>query len=358
MVLNCVCNCCGGLLLSDQQIQSLNLQRFSGEKRLKALEEASVNKPCQREHVGAQPCRRNPLYLPKYAKTNGKIIYKVGKGGQERERTVDEIKEIFSLITIQDAEIMGFENGSHPLRFIMNLFPVIPPCDRQAVIQDGIKMPDHLTVMYKSIVEVNNQLGTAATETERSLRYNDLINAISHFIDNTDGYFQNGPRKEFLSIKQRMQGKDGLIRQNSMGKRVNFSARTVISPDPSLKFTQIRIPRVMAPFLTRPVKITEFNKVRMTDLLRAGQVSMITQIEGPRAGQLQRVNDWLRNNYVPQIGDTLERWLQNGDFIIANRQPTLHKQSMVGYEVVLGDPLSIGLHLSVTSQHNADLPIY
>jgi DNA-directed RNA polymerase II subunit RPB1 len=195
------------------------------------------------------------------------------------------------------------------------------------------------------------------SQENRISKYNELINAISHFIDNTDGQFHQGQRREFLSIKQRMQGKDGIIRQNSMGKRANFSARTVISPDPSLKFTQIRIPEVMAPFLTRPVKITEFNRERLTELLRMGQVSVLTQIAGPKAGQLQRVNDWLKSKYVPQIGDTLERWLQNGDYILANRQPTLHKQSMVGYEVVLGKPLSIGLHLSVTSQHNADFDL-
>lgn len=354
MVLNCVCNCCGGLLLLPNEVKALNLTKFVAEKRLAAVEAASKNKACQRQHPGNKPCRKNPIYLSKYLKSNGKVIYKFGKTGAESELTVEEIIHIFTLIKKEDAEIMGFENGSHPLRFIMKLFPVIPPCDRQDVIQDGQKRPDQLTVMYKNIVILNNELINAVKEDERSFKYNELINAISHFIDNTDGYFQNGPRSEFQSIKQRMNGKDGLIRQNSMGKRVNMSARTVISPDPSLKFTQIRIPEVMAPFLTRQVKITEFNRGRMTSLLRAGRVSMLIQVSGPKAGQLQRVDDWLRQNYEPQIGDTLERWLQDGDFILANRQPTLHKQSMVGYEVVLGKPLSIGLDLLVTSQHNAD----
>lgn len=357
-VLRCVCNSCGGLLLPPKDIENLRLGNLSGQSRLLKLAKASEGKPCRHTHVGNKQCYANPTFQTTLLKDHGKITYKIGgtkkNPGKESEMTVEQIDNIFATITTQDAMVMGFENGTHPSRFIMKLLPVIPPCDRTPVFRDGVKSLDQLTIMYMNIVNINNQLRAATDDHLRKTKYEELIHAISHLIDNGDGAWHQGQRREFQSFKQRLTGKEGQIRGQSMGKRVNFTARTVIGPDPSLKFGQISLPEVFAPLLTRPVRIAAFNREKMTELLRRGQVETLIQASGPRAGQLQRVSDKLRREFVPKIGDVLERWLQNGDYVIANRQPTLHKQSMMGYEVILRPQSTIGLHLSVTTAHNAD----
>lgn len=101
--------------------------------------------------------------------------------------------------------------------------------------------------------------------------------------------------------------------------------------------------------LTKPEKVTSFNIHNLTALLEAGKITHITPI---RTG-LRKFYD-PRFKYRLQIGDKVERWLQNGDRVVVNRQPTLHRQSMMSYEVVLGYQLTIGLHLSYTSPMNCD----
>jgi len=359
-VLSCVCNSCGGLLLSREEIERRGLLKYSAAERLTMLEEASKDVPCTHKHTGEniKNCVRNPTYLPARLKDTKKIMYTIqgakGEKKAEHEKTIEEVYSILKTISAEDAELMGFSNGSHPKRMILRLFPVIPPCVRTPVIQDGQIWADHLTTMYIDIVKTNNAIKTAANESDREKFITNLNFMIEHFIDNTDAKYSQGNRKEFLSLKQRIQGKEALIRGLLMGKRVNYSARTVLSPDPNLKFGQIRIPKVMAPYLTVPVTIATFNQEAMTTLLREGKITHLTPGSGKLKGRRIRVDDRLRNQHILQPGDKVDRWLQNGDFIIFNRQPTLHKQGMMGYEVVLGDPLTIGLHLSVTTAHNAD----
>ena len=208
--------------------------------------------------------------------------------------------------------------------------------------------------MYIDIVKTNNAIALEHREQERGALIWSLNFFIEHFIDNTDKKYYRDSRKEFLSIKQRIQGKEAIIRGLLMGKRVNYSARTVLSPDPSLKFGQIRIPEVMAPFLTVPVVITDLNMAAMTELMKQGKITHLTPGSGDLRGRRGLVTENIIASPRLRVGDKVDRWLQNGDYVIFNRQPTLHKQGMMGYEVVLGKPLTIGLHLSYTTPHNAD----
>jgi len=125
-------------------------------------------------------------------------------------------------------------------------------------------------------------------------------------------------------------------------------------PDPNLKFGQIKIPKKMAPILTQKETINQYNQEAMNKLLQEGKITHITPVGGKFKGRRIIVNETHKNEYQLQIGDKVDRWLQNGDYVLFNRQPTLHKFGMMGYEVVLGDELTIGLHLSYTTPTNAD----
>ena len=360
-VLESVCNSCGGLLLSPEEIKEKGFNRMNGDDRLKLIAEASAKLPCRisHQHANVEPCRSNPEYLAGRIKDLKKVMYKppgTGKKSKdEKERTVEEIQAIFESISEADAEALGFRNGSHPKRFILTLFPVIPPNARPDHIRDGYRDRDNLTDLYMSIIKLNNKLrDSTLSEKNRVELVTRLTDTIRYFIDNSDGRFSQGSRKDLTTIKQRIQGKKALIRGALMGKRVNYTGRTVLGPEPSLRYGQIRIPDKMAPFLTVLVRVAGYNIKFLQGLLRRGRITNIILGEGKYKGKRKRVTPDISREYVLQIGDQVERWLMDGDRVIFNRQPTLHKQSMTGYEVVLGKPMTIGLHISDTTPKNAD----
>ena len=239
----------------------------------------------------------------------------------------------------------------------MEALPVIPLCARPFVLQDGELMKDDITSMYQNIIRINNLFkdnGKKLSEADEDKKVKDLIWAIDHMIDNSDKKYGQGKNKVYQSVKDRIQGKEGLIRKSLMGKRVNFSARTVIGPDPSLKFGQIRIPRAMASSLTQHEIVDPNNIETMRNLFKAGKITHYTPSDGRLTGKRIQITKKILSEYELKIGDEVDRHLQNGDWVVFNRQPTLHKQGIMGYEVVLGDPSTIGVHLGVTRQHNAD----
>jgi len=361
-VLTCVCNSCGGLLLTRQEMKDKGILLASGPRRLQMLEKECKGLLCRRKpEEGSKECRPNPEYLVAKLKDSKQIMYKIPaprgtkKEEKESKRTVSEIEKILNAISDEDAALMGFSNGAHPRRMIMRAIPVIPPNTRPPAIRDGVIWPNPITSMYIDIIKHNNALADPKlTEKDRDDKLAGLFFHIEHLIDNTDGKYAPQQNKAFESIKQLVQGKEAIIRGLLMGKRVNFSARTVLSPDPNLKFGQIRIPKAMASTLTQSVTINQYNIESMTKLLREGKITHVTRGSGKLKGSRLRVTDIQRKEGDLQIGDKVDRWLQNGDYVLFNRQPTLHKQGMMGFEVVLSDQLTIGLHLSYTTPFNAD----
>uniref|UniRef100_A0A3B4B8G5 DNA-directed RNA polymerase subunit n=1 Tax=Periophthalmus magnuspinnatus TaxID=409849 RepID=A0A3B4B8G5_9GOBI len=158
------------------------------------------------------------------------------------------------------------------------------------------------------------------------------------------------------SIKQRLKGKEGRVRGNLMGKRVDFSARTVITPDPNLQIDQVGVPRSIAANMTFPEIVTPFNIDRLQELVRRGNSQY------PGAKYIIRDNgDRIDLRFHPkpsdlhlQIGYKVERHMCDGDIVIFNRQPTLHKMSMMGHRVRILPWSTFRLNLSVTTPYNAD----
>ncbi len=359
-VLTAVCNSCGGLLLTADTIHEKGLDKLSGSKRLRAIADESKKLPCRRSQenveAGASACVPNPEYRASKAKEMGKIIYSYdGKKGKDNERTVEDVEQILDAISEEDAELLGFSGESHPRRFIMKSLPVIPICARAPAFQDGEILNDDITIMYLDIVRYNQELlRPDLTEKDHEKIVSTLTYYISHMIDNSDGQYKQGKRKVNMDIKSRIQGKEAMIRALIQGKRVNYSGRTVLGPDPNLKFGQIRIPRIWAPYLTQVEEVSAANLGRLMALFKAGKITYVTPARGKLQGRKLKVTPKLQAEYNLTFGDSVDRWLQDGDYVVFNRQPTLHKQGIMGYEVVLGDPMTIGMHLSYTNPHNAD----
>ncbi len=382
-VLNIVCNDCGGMLLSREEIKERGIHHQTGPTKLTSLEKASLGLSCRHEK-GAEdrPCLQNPTYKSTKTRDTNQITYEYIVEGEKVEniRSAQEVLDIFNNISMEDAELMGYTNGAHPRRLIMEVLLVIPPVARPPTVEDGKYMADPLTTMYIDIVrhvkalknflegkkpeDIPRRRGErkkTKTDNVQDLRKN-LFDRLKHFINNTDGWYTGGGQP-FISITELLQGKEGLIRNNMMAKRVDFSARTVLSPDPTIAFGQISVPLYMAPIMTPKVRVNRYNRAEMQNLLEKGRITYITFSEKPAdenapeaqlAGTRNQVTEKYRSNYTLRDGDIVERWMQDGDIVIFNRQPTLHKYSFMGYRAVLRDQKTFGLHLSYTTPINAD----
>lgn len=384
-VLNCVCNSCSGLLLDVDDLRNNGVLNLRGYQRLIFIEKLSKEHGVCQQNVQRKeqqkygekrgndaegeikPCLKNPIYVSD-PNTKNVIKYKFTKGGKSGKaekdakdvKDVKEINDVFYIldqISMEDARILGFSNGAHPRNMIMERLPVIPPCDRNMIQIDGREQQDQLTMKLVSIVRTNNLLYETLQKRDdvNSKKYEaELFDEIHTLISKSET--KNGEGKAFQSYKLRIQGKEAAIRSALMGKRVNFSARTVISPDPSLKFGQIRIPEVMAPFITVPVRVTQYNFVEILGMLtvKSGPIPIRSFVKA--SGNQKDVEQYIdsKNLFMPEIGDTVNRWLRNGDYVIFNRQPTLHKYGMMSFQVILGKPYTIGLHLAYVTAFNAD----
>lgn len=278
------------------------------------------------------------------------LLYAFRLGGyfNHRQLKYEEIMGTLDMLDESSIKLLGFTEGSHPRNVIMRGILVPPIIARPPIYEGGNTYYDQLTDMFMTIMgKVINMTGSKA----KSGAANDLYTTVKQLIFQTEG--KKIGNVEFLSIIKRIQGKEALLRGLLMGKRGDYCARTVAGPDPSVKFGEIRLPRVWARTLTKKIRVTRFNIKSLTELLNSGRIThIIPKVTGLR--KFYKLPNDPNKRYTLQIGDIVERWLQDGDRVVVNRQPTLHRQSMMSYRVVLGHQLNIGLHLSYTSPMNCD----
>lgn len=182
--------------------------------------------------------------------------------------TAERVLEIFKHISDEECLVMGMDpKYARPDWMIISVLPVPPLPVRPAVVMYGsARNQDDLTHKLADIIKANNELlrneqaGAAAhiiAENVKMLQF--------HVATLTDNEMPGLPRamqksgRPLKAIKARLKGKEGRIRGNLMGKRVDFSARTVITPDPNLRIDQVGVPRSIAQNLTFPEIVTPFN---------------------------------------------------------------------------------------------------
>jgi DNA-directed RNA polymerase II subunit RPB1 len=269
---------------------------------------------------------------------------------QERKMllSAERVLEIFKRITDEECLILGMDpRFARPDWMVQTVFPVPPLPVRPAVVMFGsARNQDDLTHKLADIIKANNQLrrneqnGAAAHiifEDTKMLQYH-----CSTLVDNDLPGLPKAVQKSgrpLKSVKQRLKGKEGRVRGNLMGKRVDFSARTVITPDPNLRVDQVGVPRTIAQNMTFPEIVTPFNIDHMQNLVRVGANGY------PGAKYIIRDNgERIDLRFHPkssdlhlQIGYKVERHMRDNDVIIFNRQPTLHKMSMMCHRVKVSE---------------------
>jgi DNA-directed RNA polymerase II subunit RPB1 len=246
---------------------------------------------------------------------------------------------------------------------ICSVLPIPPPQVRPSVIQDNNqRSEDDLTHKLFEIISTNQRLqdkiGNNAAKNLIEDEHTVLQYHIATLVDNQiPGVAPSAQRsgRPLKSVQQRLGSKEGRIRYNIQGKRVEFSARSVITPDPNLSIAEIGVPLKIALNLTVPEKVTPYNREQMYKLIQNGAdkhpgAKTIVRADG-RMISLKHVNT---REIVLKLGDVVNRHLNDGDIILFNRQPTLHRMSMMGHRVKVLPYNTFRLNVSVVAPYNAD----
>lgn len=295
---------------------------------------------------------------------------------------VEHVLNIFKKITNEDAELLGFDVlDSRPEWMICTVVPVAPPAVRPSVRQDNNqRAEDDLTSKIAEIVKNVNLLKKelekalkkdSDVEKESSARQINLVhNMIQyHVATMVDNEIKNIPVSSRRSgqplkmIRQRLKGKEGRIRSNIMGKRVDFSGRTVVGVDPSISIDEYGVPMKIAMNLTIPEIVTKYNKEKLYRLVRTGPLvhpgaKQITKMNYDENGIAHPEHIYLkyidRNSVVLEDGDVVDRHLMDGDWGQFNRQPSLHRMSMMAHKVKVMPGKTFRLNVYCTAPYNAD----
>lgn len=295
----------------------------------------------------------------------GTHIYRFVKG-KPVETTIEYVpfKELWKTldrIKPKDAELMGF-TGTHPRDFMMSSMLVTPINKRSPSFIDGrwefdLASMDFDRILAKTIELSGHNSGkldlTGRAIQERIREDPDVtVDKLYALVSAT--LIRDVGTSKRKNLAKKLKGKDGLVRKNLQGKRVDYSARGPAGPAPDLDANEIGVPIMMAQKLTYPEKVTSYNIDWLQSLLEKGEVTFINQGYGPKAGIEIPVNDEIRYGYELQIGDTARRWCQNGDPLIVNRQPSLHKWNFMVMRAVVGKHTNIRANTAITQAYNLD----
>ena len=353
-ILNCICHTCGKLLITDSIINEKGINLLKGSKKLKAVVEASQKiKECSNPNCALQPLFKDK----KPSETNiwsRDVPYVIKKNKREKDlfMSVNTIKKKLDFISDKDAKTLGF-SLNHPRNFIIDYIPVIPLNDRPYNETGTKDRKDHpLTFAYKDILLKNLESLQYEDEDEKEECYSNILKFYSFLIKNSSKEYTLAQKEPIKSITDLITHKEGLIRGNLMGKRCDYTGRTVLGPNKDIKFGYMGIPNEMKK-LTLPENITFYNFDRIKQLAKDGKIKYFCPKKGNLAGRKLKFDI---NKHIDKlsIGDRVDRESENGDYFLFNRQPTLHRYSMLGYEAMFENKLTIGVHLSSTEGHNAD----
>ena len=275
---------------------------------------------------------------------------------------------ILRRISEEDCRNMGLNSDyARPEWMILTVLPVPPPPVRPSISMDGTatgaRSEDDLTYKLSDIIRANGNVKQALREGAAQHLLRDLEELLQYHVATLmDNDIAGLPRalqksgRPVKAIRARLKGKEGRLRGNLMGKRVDFSARTVITGDANISLDEVGVPRSIARTLTYPETVTPYNISKLHKMVENGPnehpgARFVVRSDGSR---LDLRHHKSTGSMSLEYGWKVERHLLDGDYIIFNRQPSLHKESMMGHRVRIMPYSTFRLNLSVTSPYNAD----
>ena len=279
--------------------------------------------------------------------------------------TPEILLKIFKRISDEDVHFMGFSPvWSRPEWMICQVLPVPPPAVRPSVKHDAQqRSEDDLTHIYSNIIKTNTDLYNKIKDNANANVIEGMTTVLQYFVamivnNKVKGAIPMAQRsgRPLQCIMSRLNSKNGRIRGNLMGKRVDFSARSVITGDPNLSIRQLGVPKKIATNITKPVVVNDLNRDFLTKLVQNGPDVY------PGAKILERKNgEHISLRYVDRAsmrlenGDTVHRHMMDGDAVLFNRQPSLHRMSMMCHIAKImekGD--TFRMNVGDTKPYNAD----
>jgi DNA-directed RNA polymerase subunit A' len=277
------------------------------------------------------------------------------------------IRERLVHILDDDLTLLGYDpKTARPEWFVMQVLPVPPVTVRPSIIlETGIRSEDDLTHKLVDIIRVNQRLKESKEAGTPPLIVQDMVDLLqyhvtTYFDNEVSGIPQAHHRsgRPLKTLTQRLKGKEGRFRGSLSGKRVDFSSRTVISPDPNLAISNVGVPVDVSKKLTIPETVSHWNLTRLKKLVINGPnvypgANYIIRPDGVKI-RLDYVSD--RNTIADSLsaGYLVERHLSDGDIVIFNRQPSLHRMSIMAHYVKVLPYRTFRLHPAVCPPYNAD----
>jgi len=280
--------------------------------------------------------------------------------------TPKEVRSRLERIPKNDLILLGINPDiARPEWTILTALPVPPVTVRPSItLESGDRSEDDLTHKLVDVLRINQRLQENRDAGAPQLIVEDLwellqYHVTTYFDNQTSGIppARHRSGRPLKTLAQRLKGKEGRFRSNLSGKRVNFSARTVISPDPLLSINEVGIPLEAAKELTVPIRVNHFNIDICREMVGRGPevypgVNYVIRTDGHRIKVTEKNCETLKEKL--EIGYRIERHLVDGDIVLFNRQPSLHRMSMMAHEVRVMPFKTFRLNLSVCPPYNAD----
>jgi len=363
-LLRSTCRNCGRILLSTNQTARIKA-RIKHTLKLRGIVPGWVYKQVFRSARSKEcPHCGTPQYKIDFTKPT--TFHEIMEEGAQR-LTPSIIRERLERIPDEDLELLGFApESARPEWMILQVLAVPPVYVRPSItLESGIRSEDDLTHKLVDIIRINQRLKENMDAGAPTLIIQDLSELLQYHVTT---YFNNQSSgipparhrsgRALKTLSQRLKGKEGRFRSNLSGKRVDFSARTVISPDPNLDISEVGVPIDVATRLSLPEKVTEWNLDNMQKLVVNGPEKYpgalyVVRPDDKRV-RLEFVMDREKVAEALEPGFIVERHLGDGDIAIFNRQPSLHRMSIMAHYVRILPHKTFRLHLCVCPPYNAD----
>lgn len=339
LVLRSTCEACGRILIKDGESMDTT-------ERLKKVKDGKKCPYCgivQEKVKLEKPC-----------------TFKVGK----MRLFPTEIRERLAKVSDDDLKLLGINPKTlRPEWAILTSLLVPPVTVRPSItLESGERSEDDLTHKLSDIIRANQRLWENLNAGAPEVIIEDLWDLLQfHVITFFDNSIAGVPPARHRSgqplktITERIKGKEGRIRKNLAGKRVNYSSRTVIGPDPNLKINEIGVPLEVAKIITVPERVTSLNINRCRNLVMSPQYPGANYIVRPD-GRRKRITDDLREGIAAELesGYIVERHLVDGDIVLFNRHPSLHRASLMAHYVKVLPFSTFRMHPASCNPYNAD----
>lgn len=398
-ILQCVCKNCATVLLDEPSRRKYlrlfrrpNLENLQRTATFKAVHSAA------RKMTHCPRCKAVNGYVKKVPTTmkivhdkfrskkvaNEKLAFrntfnntiKLGGGldvAPHLNKALDDLNplrvlDLFRRISDEDCELLGLRpEFGRPEQFIWQYICVPPVCIRPSVQQEGATTEDDLSVKLTEIIFTNSLLkaglkrGGKGTTTSQLMEQWDFLQAsVALYINSELPSANSSPgAKPTRGLCQRLKGKQGRFRGNLSGKRVDFSGRTVISPDPNLKIDEVAVPDRVAKILTYPERVFVHNMEAMKQAITNGcdvhpganfvidsETGLKRMLKFPGSRKMAAAN--------LKVGDVVERHIRDGDIVLFNRQPSLHKLSIMSHRAKVRPWRTFRLNECACNPYNAD----